>query len=1061
MSGPTTSGPGTVQRALSAVATALLLAALAPPPPAAALDPDKPPTRYLHDVWMPEDGLPQVCVMAIAQTPDGYLWLGTQEGLARFDGTRFVVFDKSSEPAFTSNYVGALLQGRDGTLWIGTRAGGLLRYRDGRFTGIGVADGLSSDVVLELAESPGGTLWIGTDRGLDRLDGDRVRHVLDADGEPLGRVQALMVDRDGDVWVGVRGGGVLRVRDGAVQGAPLLPGDTPRDILQRSDGSVWIGAEGAGLVRVEGATAVPVAAERFQGEIVMALTEDRGGSLWIATMYSGLHRLTEAGIEQFSRDDGLSHDNAYVMLEDTEGSLWIGTAGGLNRLRDSLFDTLTVRDGLSANDVWSVVEDREGRLWIGTEDGLDLVVGDTIAPVPDRDAVRGEAVMTILEDRDGRLWIGTYGGGVRVLEGGRWRSIRSEDGLADDIVFVIVQDVQGVLWIGTHAGISRLAGDRIETLGPAEGLPHEVVRAAFVDRSGTVWFGTEGGGVAVVDGRGLHALQVLDDPDSAQQMVNDFYEDRGGAMWIATNGGLIRYTDGRGVALTVREGLFDDNIYRILDDGAGSLWMSCNRGLFRVPLADLEAVAEGRRAAVKAISYGRAQGMSSSECNGGSQPAGTRGRDGRLWFPTIAGVVAIDPHDIGTAAPPPAVLIEAVRIDGVEVDPSSSPDLPPGTRLFEFQYAAPTYMGPEQVTYRYRLSGVDDRFIDAGGVRVTHYNRPPPGHHEFRVVACTSGGICDDEGATFEFTLRPALHERRWFYPLIALAVFGLVVGVSALRIRRLRAREDELVAAVQERTAELLEATEELKELTLRDPLTGLRNRRFLFETVSDVLDDLARQCRRLSQEGSERRRSRDAEEVLAVYMVDVDHFKEVNDTHGHDAGDAVLRQISRALSGCVRGSDIVVRWGGEEFLVVLPRTRRGAVGMFAERIRSTVARQTFTLPGGGEIERTVSVGCAAFPFFGDPGLDLSLGQMIAVADLALFRAKRAGRNRSVRIQPGARLPDASSEIDRALRSVELGIEMGLLSLVEPADADAADGSVDSGDGDAGDGGGDGDGPP
>lgn len=980
---------------------AALLACLHPPA-ARALEPGKALTRYQHDAWLPEHGLPQVSVQDLLQCSSGYLWIATQEGVARFDGVRFRVYDKRSEPLMSVNSADVLQEDVGGGVWVGTRGGGLVLLAGPAPRHIGTRDGLPSDVIAALARQ-GSTLWVGTDRGLARVEGDSVEVVPGAELS----VRALLVDGE-QVWVGTQAG-VFRVVDGLLEQVDGLMGYEVHDLLRDPDGVLWVATDEEGLLRWEsGAVRRHGLEDAPGGWTALTLARDQDGSLWVGSNSHGLLRLRGEGFEVYGTGQGLTYDRVSALLEDREGSLWVGTfGGGLNRLRDALFVPLSSRDGLSHDDVWTILEDSQGRLWIGTEVGLNLYQDGVFLDYPWHGHLAQETVMSAAEDSQGRLWFGTYGDGLWSFDGQSWTRWSTAEGLRSGKVFDLLEDGEGALWVATDAGLHRLVDGRLEAFTTAEGLPHDNVRSLLLDQEGLLWVGTRGGGLATWEGSGFSRVDPGLGESSALDMVHALAQDEEGTLWVSTSGGLLRKGAKGWSLLTTEQGLLSDSLHELLPDGRGRLWVSSNLGVSSMELDGLEAVAEGRDQEVRTRVYGRDDGMLSAECNGGSHPSVIQTSDGRLWFSTIAGAVSVDPEEARTEQPPPQVILESVHVDNEPVDFTIPGDFTAGTRDIDISWAAPGFVSPELVRFRYRLEGLDEGWKEADTRRVAPYTHLPPGSYTFEVVAASADGVWGEQPASYAFVVHPALHQTPLFYVIVGASLLLLGGAASGLRVRQLRVRERELVEAVDERTVELRRMAEELEELSLRDPLTGLRNRRYLFETVGEQVQELDR-LRTLARSGAEDRRSIPDQDALGVFLVDIDFFKDVNDTWGHDAGDEVLLRISQILEGCVRSGDMVVRWGGEEFLIILARTRSSHLADFAHRLRTRVAEASFLLPGGHRIHRTCSVGFACYPFYaeGPEAEDLSMEQVISAADLGLYRAKRLGRNRAVHVRAGPRVP-------------------------------------------------------
>jgi signal transduction histidine kinase/ligand-binding sensor domain-containing protein/CheY-like chemotaxis protein len=797
-----------------AVLGAALLAL--PAAPGAALDPAKAPSQYSHDSWQMEQGLPQNTVYAVAQTPGGYLWLGTAEGLVRFDGVRFVVFDRRNTPQIPNNVISTLLADRAGRLWIGTDSG-LVRWQDGAFTAFPDHEAPLGSSIFTILEDRAGAIWLGTgERGLVRFEGGRFRTLTTREGLSSNRVRALAEGADGSLWVGTEGGGLTRLHEGradVVREHDGLPSDRVRSLLVDAHGALWVGTYDAGLtVRRDG---------RWQrldvgSPDVSCLHQDRDGNVWIGLASDGLARVSGGRIARFRAQDGLTDDNVWSLGEDVEGSLWIGTlAGGLNRLRDAKLTPFGVKEGLAGDQVRAVAEDRSGALWIGTEGGgLSRVEGGRVTlTLTRKDGLLSDRIYALAEDADGALWIGGIGPGLNRWKDGRLGTFLATGNSLASGVHALARDARGSLWLGTfREGVYRLdvpagqTGPRLTgTLTPftnAEGLPNNSVLSLLLGRDGGLWVGMRGGGLGrVKDGR-ITARTARDGLPS--DFVYALHEDADGVLWIGTfGGGLARQENGRLFTFTTAHGLSEDVIYGMVEDTAGYFWLTSNHGIFRVSRAELNEVAAGRRSAVASVAYGLPDGMRSVECNSGGAPA-VRGRDGRLWFATVRGVISADPRrlPLNTTAPP--VHIEDVVLDGRPQRPAPGLDLPPGAQRFELHYTALSLRAPARVQFRYRMEGLDREWTDAGTRRVAYYNRIPPGSYSFQVVASNEDGVWNEQGARLALRVAPHYYETGWFYAALAAALGLAVVGGHRFRVRHLRARQEELMELVQARTVEL-----------------------------------------------------------------------------------------------------------------------------------------------------------------------------------------------------------------------------------------------------------------
>ncbi len=780
-----------------------------------ALDPQKSLTQYGHDVW--QDGLPHTSILSLCQTRDGYLWFGTHEGLVRFNGTEFTVFDKRNTPEMKGNSIWSLFEDRSGRLWIGTLSGGLVCYQNRAFRAYSMRDGLAGDFVYAFCEDAAGDIWVGTKSGLSRLVNDRFESFTTYHGLSSNNILSLCADTSGDIWIGTDGGGLNRFHQGQFTKVEGLPHATVSSLWCGRNGRLWVGLYGGGFGYFEQGKFVGYTQrDGLSSNLVWTLLEDPAGTLWVGTEGGGLNRFQNGVLQVYTTRQGLSQDYARSLCVDFEGSLWIGTNAGLNRLKDGKFINYSTQEGLSNNNIRSVLEDRVGRMWIGTDGGgVNCLYKGTVTTYSTANGLSNNLVKSICEDHLGRLWFGTTGGGVDCWADGRFTAhLNTKNGLTNDVVYALAEDPLGRIWVGTYGGGVNCVQDGkvIATYSVANGLAHNVIRSVFVDRQGVVWIGTDGGGINCIKDGVLTTLSSRDGLSS--DIVFSFYEDSADALWIGTNSGLNRLKDGRVTVFTTQQGLFDDKIFQILEDSDGFLWMSCNKGVFQVRRADLEQVGRGEIPLAQSVVYGKADGMRSSQCNGASQPAGWKARNGLLWFPTMAGVTVIDPRHIPINTMPPPVVIEKVLVNNepLSLYPQRQIELAPGKENFEFYYAGLSLLVPEKVTFQYRLEGFDSDWKSADTRRVAFYTNVPPGKYRFVVRAQNNDGIWSTAPATVEFRLQPHFYQSGWAIFLMTGIVIGGVYGGTQLRLRTLHQRNERLEARIRARTLELAQTIDQLR---------------------------------------------------------------------------------------------------------------------------------------------------------------------------------------------------------------------------------------------------------
>jgi signal transduction histidine kinase/ligand-binding sensor domain-containing protein/CheY-like chemotaxis protein len=808
-----------------------------------SLDPQKEITQYVHDAWGVEAGLPQSSVQAIIQTRDGYLWLGTREALVRFDGVNFDVFDKGNLEHLQSNQITALLEDRDGNLWVGTQGGGLtcLDIKEGKPAAAAGGHRLSNETVWSICEDHKGTLWIGTDGGgLYRLEADTttpthytVKHAL-ADEV----IWSVYQDRRQTLWIGTNSG-LYRLKDGKFSLYTVKEGlsdNIVRTIYEDREASLWVGTDRGLNRRKNGKFTAYTGKEGLPDVHIRTICEDQNRNLWIGTAGAGIIRLNfykrdgKLIVHPFTTGRGLSDNTIFCLYEDREKSLWIGTmGGGLNRLQDGKFTPYTMEQGLAHDIIWSIYEDRSGGLWIGTRTGLNrLARGDgngklNTTVYTGKQGFSDNSVLSIGEDPGGGLWIGTNGGGLYRLKNGKFNLYTTADGLSDDAVKALYADKEGNVWIGTRNGLNRLEHHQKEgkltftlyTTG--DGLSNNVVRTLFADKQGYLWIGTNRGLNRLKNGK-FNTYTLKD--GLSNEMINAIYEDGEGSLWIGTyGGGLNRLKDGKFTGVTTKNGLFDDTVHNILEDDMGNFWMSCNKGIFLAGKRDLDDFCDGKRKQVECVCYNEKDGMKSRECNGFGFPAGCKTRDGRLWFPTMKGVVMIDPNHIEKNTLPPPVKIEKIIVNDNNLKPPFPANekklvLSPGIERLEIHYTGLSLLAPGKMKFKYRLEGFDNDWRRVGTRRAAYYTGFPPGNYTFRVIACNNDGVWNKKGASVSFYLKPFFSQTFWFYLVCGLAAAAIGFTVFRIRFRHLRKRKQELEYMVEERTDQLQKANIELETL-------------------------------------------------------------------------------------------------------------------------------------------------------------------------------------------------------------------------------------------------------
>jgi len=748
------------------IATLLTLAV-----PARALEDDLRPSQYHRVVWTDENGLPSNSILALAQTPDGYLWIGTEEGLARFDGVTFTLFTRINTPELSHSRVDALAITSDGTLLISTETG-LTAYRGGAFQV--VQDPRSQRGLARFVLGPDGTMWVITAAGLAKYANHRLQYVGVLGGLPGSEIQHLAV-AGGAMWLA----GLDRLvwlhdgRSDVVSAGALLDRTSVTALLLARDGSLWMGTTRA-LHRYAGGQWTSMLPARTASVAVDVLRQSADGAVWAGTS-AGLFRFRDSRPEGFDLA-GEDHRATWALLFDRDGDLWVGRyGGGLERLARGLAVPFGQPEGLDAG-VRPIAQARDGSLWLGlTKGGVRRFSGGRFLAIPGLSRLPASAVRSLEEAPDGTWWIATNTAGVHAFRHGTLTSYTTANGLSHNSTRGLVLARDRTLWVATLGGLDQIRDGVVHHVDLPNPDPRGTL-SVYEARDGAIWAGSRGGELfRFVNGRSVSLPAAYTSPGTA---VQTFLDDGEGNIWVGTYGsGLGRFREGRYRSYTTRDGLFNDVAFQIVDDHLGRLWITCNAGIFAVRKADLDAFDEGRLTRIPTRIVGVQEGMRSREANGGD-PSGLRDRDGLLWFPTIKGVVRIDPREVTDTPAPLDVIVE--RAAGVG---ARDGDL-------EFAFTSPTFTAPERVRFRYRLDQFDRDWREAGERRLATYTNIPPGAYEFRVQATSEDGRWPTHYTSVSVQLLPQFYQTRWFLAvagLLALTVLGsiLVLGARVWERRR------------------------------------------------------------------------------------------------------------------------------------------------------------------------------------------------------------------------------------------------------------------------------------
>jgi len=752
---------------------------------------------YIHESWTTEHGLPQNIITAIAQTPDGYLWLGTQLGLVRFDGVSFKTFDRYNTPQMVNEFVRRLAVAGDSSLWVGTDHGGLISYRDGIIAASKLTDSLSVGGVRVLCAGTGRTLWAAIPGlGVWKNDGNQWSPVVSS--RPLTSSRAAFADLDGTLWLGEQGALVHIIGDSTVwyDSRQGMPGSQVLSIDRAPNGALLIGTLQDGLYRLLKNKFVPLPeGGELQHADVTAMCNDPHGGVWVGCFDKGLYFYDGASVKQCIANVSSPPLRILSIAYDNEGSLWFGTSGdGLHRFRRSAVRYLQPISNEISSQVWAVLL-RGGEMWLGTrEHGLRCIVGGKIVVPPMPKKLASATISSLLDAHDGSLWVGCEDGLFR-RSAGTTTEIMMPDGRPFSNVYALLQDHTGTIWIGGE-GLFTLKNNSPKKI---EGMPSSFsVNYLLEDRDHNLWIGSDANGVGLLSNNKISFFTK--DSGVTSNTILCLYEGTGGEIWAGTEGGgLSIYKNGRWGSFTTDNGLIDNYVNTIIPADDTTIWMSTNRGLFGAPAHSIIDVAEGRAARCEGTSIESHDGLQTIEFGGGLQTCSAKTADGTLWFVSLKGLVGYNPRERKQKLPAPQVHIESIVVNGQRQQASNGAEFDPGVASIQFEYAGLSYINPPAMRYRYSLEGFDKKWIDGGSRHEVMYTNLAPGTYIFRVLAANSDGVWSTRDASLRFTILPHFWQTGLFNFFAFVVLISVILGIFRIRVRQILKREEDLKRRIDE----------------------------------------------------------------------------------------------------------------------------------------------------------------------------------------------------------------------------------------------------------------------
>ncbi len=768
------------------------------------LDLKVPLQQSMHTVWTTKNGLPSDSINDIFQDHNGYIWIGTFNGLVRFDGINFFTYSKYEDRGFESNSVTTLILGKDHEMWIGTNGEGIARYKNNTFEMFNSSE-LKNNIIKSLSVDRSGNLWIGSGNGLLKLD-QKGKISLPLGGFFNGTsIEMIYREENGQLWISTSTGGVSVYSNEKRKNIPLLDkigNVVVTSVLKDKNNDIWIGTKNDGLYLIKNKSLLNFSHYKdFQAKTITSLWSDKTNCMWIGTD-SGLFRYYNNKFCRYSEDNGLSNNQVSDVLEDKEGNLWIATSrGGINKLSNGKFISLTTKQGLIHDKVNSIFQESENVFWIGTDGGLSILKNRQFVRQKITDYLKGIRIRHINKDSRGKFWISTYSDlGLVTFMKGRIKNYTSADGLTSDRCRISIEDHKGNIWIGTSNGLNNINRKSvIKTFSKKDGLSNEYILSITEDSEKNLWITTNGGGISIWKDGVFKTLNVKDGLNS--NIVFRIYEDSEKIKWLSTSRGLSIYSNNRFYNFTKQSGLPEIAIFQVIEDRRGNLWMVSESGIFIAKRSDLIRIAENKLKYTKVTLYNNLDGLLDSPT---PVSWAIQSNKGVNLFPTLMGVALIDTLNIPLNEKPPPLLIEFVRIDNKKLPPLQIKILSPNYKRLTFAYTALSYVIPHKVQYNYKLEGFDEDWSGLTTEREVSYTTLPPGKYIFRVKAVNNDGVWNSGNVKMEFLQKPFFYKTLWFNIFILIIVIGIIAFLLGLRIRTLRRRGIELEKQVAERTEEL-----------------------------------------------------------------------------------------------------------------------------------------------------------------------------------------------------------------------------------------------------------------
>lgn len=994
-------------------------------PALSALDSQQKMNRFTTECFNSAQGLPQNTVADIYQDTTGYMYFATQEGVVKYDGKKFETADAA---LFKSN---------------------------------------ASKNVLKINKDQLGNLSYATASGIVS-NGNKIQIPDDT------YVNDFIYAKDGTVWVASYSSGIIKISPDGTQtifnkANKGINSDIITDLLMDSKERIFASTL-EGLSYFDGKTFVPVEGiYAFSYRIAL----DKKGWLWVATE-RGLALVKDLQLDYiYTKEDGLKSESLRTVSADSSDAIWIGSdKGELIRFFNGKFSYLPGKSDQKFGAVISIFEDRESNIWFGTEvTGVCIVREGSVFQA----GINSGNIRSITETANGEIWAATFGDGVKILKKDETiENITSANGLRNDSVTSVFADREGRIWIGTRrSGVQVYQDGKIADFDSMTKNFSEINPVSptlfFEDSRNNIWiadrhsthplfmwkdgilksFKIKEGEISVLDiaenKNGDIFIATMKDGifsfDSAKEefslvefrketKISTLFIDSKNRMWVSTlSNGIIIKIGNETEELNEQNGLYSNTIHDITEDDNGNFWFSTNKGIFTIAETDLDSFITGKTEKLTARIFKEEDGMKAGECNGGSQPSILKSSDGTIWFPTINGIVTIDPGKVTRKSETPPVSITGAMLDNlnfIELKDLNGLTIPAGTKSVEIFFTSLYFAHPDKVNFDYMLEGFDSDWNKAGNKRSVKYTNISPGKYNFSVRSYLSGSSDKylEQRIVFDYT--PFFYQDFRFRALAGIILLLIILVAYHLKIRFHKLREKELRTLVDQRTEELLKANEKLKQSILKDPMTGLCNRRYLFEIEQPRYERMLFAAAKNAETSGVPAEMK----VTGLFLIDIGGLKKINEKRGYDFGDKLLVAFAETLKNSVRKDDLVVRWGGDEFLVLLNTTNYDHLPVYAKKIES-IAQNGIEMEGEDPVKLALSIGYSAMPFYSNGLNALNFEESLLMSDMALFKSLSSGTAKIKQAVPGTAIP-AKEEVATFMKDIDSGIKKGFFKILD-----------------------------